>query len=59
MAAKLISQLCIEIQLAVYLSRREGAIYRPPEYSWMSDKPQQKQATAKAAWATFSTNIPA
>ena len=29
---------------------------RPPELSWMSDKPQ-KQAKAKSAQATFSTNI--
>ena len=27
-----------------------------PEYLRMSDKPQ-KQDTAKAAWATFSTNL--
>ena len=51
----LISQLQSELKPAVCLSRGDEAIYRPPEYSWMSDKPQ-KQAIAEAAWATFSTN---
>ena len=37
-----------------YQGEREP-IYVPPEHSWMSDKPQ-KQAIAKASWATFSTN---
>ena len=52
--AKLISQLCGELQPAVCLSRKDGAIWRSPKQSWMSDKPQ-KQTTAKTAWATFST----
>ena len=43
-------------QKAICSSRGDGAIWRPPEHSWTSDKPQ-KQATAKAPWATFSTNI--
>ena len=47
--AKLISQLCGELQLAVCLSRGDGAIERRPKHLWTSDKPQ-KQATAKAAW---------
>ena len=53
--AKLISQSCGESQLAVCLSREDRAIWRTLEHSWMFDKPQ-KQATAKAAWATFSSN---
>ena len=53
--AKLIIQSCGEWQLAVCLSRRDGAIWRWHEHLWMSNKPQ-KQATAKAAWTTFSTN---
>ena len=53
--AKHISQSYGELQPAVCLSRGDGAIWRLFEHSWTSDKPQ-KQATAKAAWATFSTN---
>ena len=50
--AKLISQLCGELQPAVYLSRGYVAIWRWPEHSLMFDRPQN-QATAEAAWATF------
>ena len=32
-----------------------GAIQRSPKHSWTTDK-TQKQATAKAAWVTFSTD---
>ena len=39
----------------MYLSRGDGAISKPPEHLWTSDKPE-KQAIAKTAWATFSTN---
>ena len=46
--AKLISQSCGELYLAICLSRGYGAIWRQPEHLWTSDKPQ-KQATAKAA----------
>ena len=53
--AKPISQSCVESQLSVCLSRVDGAIIRTPEDSWTSHKPQ-KQATAKGAWVTFSTN---
>ena len=53
---KLTSQSCGGLQLAFCLPRGDDAIYRPPENSWISDKPQ-KQATAKAAWETFSINI--
>ena len=42
---KVISQLCGKLQLAVWLSRGDRAIKRPPEHLQMSDKPQ-KQATA-------------
>ena len=37
------------------LVQGDGAIQRSLEHSWMSDK-AQKQATAKAAWATFTTD---
>ena len=50
--AKLICQSSGELQPAVCLSRGDGAIWRPPEHLWMSDKPQ-KQAIAKVALATF------
>ena len=53
--AKLISQSCGELQQAVCLPRGYGVIWRRSEHSWTSDKPQ-KQATAKAAKATFSLN---
>ena len=53
--AKHISQLCGESQMAFCLSRGDGAILRILERSWTSNKPQ-KQATAKAARVTFSTN---
>ena len=46
--AKPISQSCGKLQPAVCLSRGYGA-------SLTSDKPQ-KQAKAKAAWATFTIN---
>ena len=45
----------MKLLLVVCLSRGDGAIWRPPEYLWMSEKPQ-KQATTKSAWAMFSTN---
>ena len=44
--AKLISQSCGELHQAACLSKGEGAIWRPPEHSWTSDKPQ-KQDTPK------------
>ena len=53
--AKHISQSCGESQLAVCLSRGDGAILRILEHLWTPNKPQ-KQATAKAARVTFSTN---
>ena len=53
--AKLISQSCSELLPALCLSRGYAAIWRWPEHSWMSDRPQ-KQATAKVAQATFSIN---
>ena len=55
--ANLISQLCGELQLAVYLSRGEepSEDYPSTHVHLTSDKPQ-KHATAKAAWETFSTN---
>ena len=53
--AKLISQMCGELQPAVCLSRGYVAIWRRLKHSWTSDR-HQKQATAKAAWATFSIN---
>ena len=52
---KLISQSCDKLQPAVCLPRRYAAIWRWPEHSWTSDRPQ-KQATAKAVQATFSIN---
>ena len=52
---KFISQSCGKLQPAVCLSRGYRAIWRPPKHWWMSNKPQ-KQATTKAAWATFRTN---
>ena len=53
--AKLISQLCGELQLAVCLPRGYTVIGRRPEHLCISEKPQ-KQATAKAAQTTFSIN---
>ena len=52
---KVISQSCDKLQLAVWWSRGDRAIKRPPKHLQMSDKPQ-KQATAKVAWATFTIN---
>ena len=49
--AKLITQSCGELNLAVSFSRGERAIYRPPDQQWTSDKPQ-KQATAKVVWSS-------
>ena len=43
MAAKLINQLCGEIQPAACVSKGEEDIYRSSEYLCISDKPQQKQ----------------
>ena len=37
------------------LREMEFKLLRPPEHLWVSDKPQ-KQATVKAAWASFSTD---
>ena len=42
-------------QLTAYPCSGDGAIQRPPQHSWMSDS-SQKQATAKAAWVTFSSD---
>ena len=50
------TQLCGKLQPTVFLSMGDGAILRPPEHLWISDKPE-KQATAKAAWAVFSATI--
>ena len=50
--AKHTSQSCDELQPAVCLSRGYVAIWKPPEHSWTSDRPE-KQATAKAARVTF------
>ena len=36
--AKLISQLCGELQSVICLSRKDGAILRPSEHLWMSDR---------------------
>ena len=36
--AKLISQLCGELQSAICLSRKDGAVLRPSEHLWMSDR---------------------
>ena len=44
--AKLIRQSCDESQPAICLSGGDRAIRRPPEHSWMPDKPQ-KQAAQK------------
>ena len=54
--ANLTSQLSGDSQLTVFLSMEDEAIYRSLKHLWMSDKPQM-QATAKAAWITFSINI--
>ena len=50
------SQLCGDLQLAVCLSLGDGAVLRPPERLWMSDK-IQKQATTKAAYATIPAEM--
>ena len=57
MSNKTVQQLvtCGDLQPPVCLSRGDGAIQRPPEHLWMSDK-LKKQATAKAVWAIFNTN---
>ena len=49
--AKLITQPCGELQLAVCLSRGDGAIYKDHalKHLWTSNKPQ-KQVIAKAVW---------
>ena len=47
--AKLINQSCGELRLVVCLSSH----LKTTKYSWTSNKPQ-KQALAKAVWATFS-----
>ena len=51
--ANFISQSCGELQPAVCLPRGDATIWRRPKHLWTFDKPQ-KQATAKAAKATFS-----
>ena len=53
--AKLVSQSCGKLQLSNGLSRGDGAIRRPPEHLWTSNKPQ-KQATATGK---LSVPIPA
>ena len=50
--AKLISQSCGELQLAVCFSRGDGAIWRPLKHSWTSDKPQ-KQNQSKNSLGNF------
>ena len=43
--AKLISQSCGELQLAVCLPRGYGAIWRWPEHSWTSDKTSHSKSS--------------
>ena len=50
---KLTNQLCGDLQPASCLSMQGR--WRSPYHSWMSDR-TQKQATAKTAWATISTD---
>ena len=40
---------------ADFIASGDGASQRSPQHSWMSDR-TQKEATAKAAWVTFSTD---
>ena len=51
--SQFISQTGGELQPTVCLSIGDGTIYKSPKHFWTSDK-SQKQATAKAAWVTFS-----
>ena len=52
---KLISQLCGDSQSAVCLPRVDGAIWRPPEHSWTSDK-LEEEAWVKVDWAVLNTH---
>ena len=50
--ASLISQLCGDSLLAVFLSRQDGAIYKPPKHSWTSDR-LKNEYSIKADHCTF------
>ena len=49
--ASLTSQLCDDSLLAVFLSRQDQAIYRPPEHSQTSDR-LKNEALVKVNYCT-------
>ena len=51
---KLISQSCDDSQSVVSLPREDGAIWRLPKHSWMSDR-LEKKAWVKADSSSFSS----
>ena len=50
--ATLTSQQCVDSLSALCLSWKDGAIYRPPERSWMSDR-LEKEASEKLDCCTI------